>query len=103
MSDETVLPFLLQMSYLLDNGVSPLVLQLLQNALCPPPKTEKPSRSKSSSPVKAVRKEKSRSEEPEEEGNCSSVESLCVALVQQLSRVPSPRRYGVKTHSGTTI
>ena len=63
----------------------------------------KPSRSKSSSPVKAVRKEKSRSEEPEEEGNCSSVESLCVALVQQLSRVLSPRRSGVKTHSGATI
>ena len=41
MSDETVLPFLLQISYLLDNGVSPLVLQLLQNALCPPPKTKK--------------------------------------------------------------
>ena len=50
-SDETVLPFLLQVwlevvlssysticsqvSYLLDNGVSPLVLQLLQGALCP--------------------------------------------------------------------
>ena len=66
MSDETVLPFLLQVSYLLDDGVSPFVLQLLQAALCPPPPAknpEKSSRSKSSSPAKAVRK--SKSEEPE--------------------------------------
>ena len=103
MSDETVLPFLLQISYLLDNGVSPLVLQLLQNALCSPPKTEKPIRSKSSSPVKAVRKDKSRSEEPEEEGSCASDESLCVALVQQLSRVLSPRPAGAHAHPGVSI
>ena len=33
--DETVLPFLLRISFLLDDGVSPIVLQLLQSAVCP--------------------------------------------------------------------
>ena len=91
MSDETVLPFLLQVSYMLDNGVTPLVLQLLQTALCPPARAEKPARSKSSSPEKSVRKEKSRSEEPEDEVNCASDENLCIALVQQLSSMLTPR------------
>ena len=74
---------------MLDNGVTPLVLQLLQTALCPPMRqAEKPTRSKSSSPEKSLRKEKSRSEEPDEgSDNCGSDESLCVALVQQLSSV----------------
>ena len=90
MGDETVLPFLLQVSYMLDNGVTPLVLQLLQTALCPPSKAEKPTRSKSSSPDKAVRKEKQRSEEPDDEVNCASDENLCIALVQQLSRMLTP-------------
>ena len=85
MSDEMVLPFLLQVSYMLDNGVTPLVLQLLQTALCPPARAEKPARSKSSSPEKSVGKEKSRSEEHEDEINCAGDENLCIALVQQMS------------------
>ena len=94
MNDDTVLTFLLQVSYMLDNGVSPLVLQLLQSALCPPARAEKPARSKSSSPEKTVRKEKNRSEEPDEEANCGSDESLCIALTQQVSRVLVPRSGG---------
>ena len=85
MGDETVLPFLQQVSYMLDNGVTPLVLQLLQTALCPPARAEKPARSKSSSPEKSVGKEKSRSEEHEDEINCAGDENLCIALVQQMS------------------
>ena len=78
---------------MLDNGVTPLVLQLLQTALCPPVRqAEKPTRSKSSSPEKSLRKEKSRSEEPDEGAdNCGSDESLCVALVHQLSSVINSR------------
>ena len=92
-SDESVLPFLLQVSYLLDAGVSPLVLQLLQGALCPTAREgsrDKPSRSKSSSPVKAVRKEKGRSEEPDDEGGagngqCAGDLQLSAALVRHIS------------------
>ena len=72
-------------SYMLDNGVTPLVLQLLQTAFCPPARAEKPARSKSSSPEKSVGKEKSRSEEHEDEINCAGDENLCIALVQQMS------------------
>ena len=48
------------------------------------------SRSKSGSPVKSLRKEKVRSEEPEEEDvvaelQCSSDENLCIALSQQVN------------------
>ena len=57
MGDDTVLPFLFQVSYMMDNGVTPLILQLLQTALCPPTKTEKPTRSKSSSPEREVSEE----------------------------------------------
>ena len=92
-SDDTVLPFLLKVSHILDAGVSPLVLQLLQGALCPATKEtrDKPSRSKSSSPVKAVRKEKGRSEEPEEDSAQPGDSQLCVVLVQQLAAALSPR------------
>ena len=78
--DESVLPFLLRISFLLDDGVSPIVLQLLQNAICPmpplpaiahhPPSGSKGSRSaKAQSPTKGMsrsggRGEKSKSEEP---------------------------------------
>ena len=105
MSDDTVLPFLLEVSHLLDSGVTPLVLQLLQAALCPParPAQDRPARSKSSSPVKSARKEKSRSEEPEEEGSCGSDAALCVALVQQLSRALAPRPAGADPHPGVGI
>ena len=43
--------------------------------------------SKSGSPVKSVRKEKSRSEEPEDQlegGQCASDEKLCIALTHQV-------------------
>jgi E3 ubiquitin-protein ligase UBR4 len=78
--DESMLPFLLRISFLLDDGVSPIVLQLLQNAICPmqslpilnqptqSASSSKGSRSvKASSPSKSVsrhRGEKSKSEEP---------------------------------------
>lgn len=77
---ESILTFLLRISYFLDDGVSPIVLQLLQSAICPiqfsPPINQplhsasnvKSSRStKASSPVKSSsrqRGEKSKSEEP---------------------------------------
>ena len=114
MSDETVLPFLLQISSLVDNGVAPFVLQLLQAALCMQANAaaasggkdsstggaSKPSRSKSASPVKGVRagKEKTRaSEEPEEEdtaveaAQCSSDETLRILLSHMVLRWITPQ------------
>ena len=87
MNDHSVLLYLFQLSYTLDNSVASQVLQLLQAALCPAKNEKQPSRSKSSSPEKSVRKDKAKSEDPDDEGSgCASDGSLCVALVQQLAR-----------------
>eukprot|EP00095_Tigriopus_kingsejongensis_P009320 maker-scaffold486_size158769-snap-gene-0.26 protein:Tk09320 transcript:maker-scaffold486_size158769-snap-gene-0.26-mRNA-1 annotation:"e3 ubiquitin-protein ligase ubr4" len=74
-----VLKFLFQVSFILDDGVNPIVLQLLQNALCvpksapmdpgvtPPPNLQPaPQRRLARSALSRVREEKSRSEEPDE-------------------------------------
>ena len=108
----SILSFLLRISFLLDDGVSPIVLQLLQNALCPMQSaatlsqplqnaTNKGSRSaKSSSPNKSIsrhRGDKSKSEEPitlnEGIDNSSSQyqqlkdqnEMFCASLVHQIN------------------
>ena len=112
--DETILAFLFRISFLLDDGVSSIVLQLLQNAICPMQTTAsltqplqstsnaKGSRStKASSPTKSSsrhRGEKSKSEEPvgtnEAFDHSSSQyqqlkdqnEMYCASLVHQINR-----------------
>ena len=112
--DESILSFLLRISFLLDDGVSPIVLQLLQNALCPMQSapslsqhlhntsSSKGSRSvKSSSPTKSLsrhRGEKSKSEEPISTGESldqsssqfhhikEQNEMFCASLAHQINR-----------------
>ena len=100
--NEQVLAFFFKISFLLDEGVSPIVLQLLQGAICPPVQpqanaTAPPRHTKSMSPFKSksVTPKKSRSEEPE--GGCgvgvadedtfeNASEVTCVALVRQINK-----------------
>ena len=62
MQNDGVLSFLLHVSFVLDDGLSPIVLQLLQCALCPsapppqpPPPSTAPQPASSSSPAMASR------------------------------------------------
>ena len=80
MKDPNLLAFLLRVSVHLDDGVSPIILQLVQSALCPQPGQPVKRSGKASSPVKAVRKEKSKSQEPES----SESEDFCFILVNQV-------------------
>uniref|UniRef100_A0A2R5LN58 Putative e3 ubiquitin-protein ligase ubr4 n=1 Tax=Ornithodoros turicata TaxID=34597 RepID=A0A2R5LN58_9ACAR len=89
LQDETILPFLFQVSFLLDEGVASTILQLLQCALCgsaalsatataqPSGKSHPPA---TSSPAKH-RRERETSEEPNEPD-----EAQCSALAQQVNR-----------------
>ena len=86
MKDSGLLSFLLRVSVHLDDGVTPIILQLLQSALCPQPGQPGKRSGKASSPAKAVRKEKSKSQEPEPSAASIAAESddLCVVLVNQV-------------------
>ncbi|XP_077505275.1 E3 ubiquitin-protein ligase-like protein poe isoform X4 [Amblyomma americanum] len=90
--DNTVLPFLFQVSFLLDEGVASIILQLLQCALCGTALLQQPAQPQqgasklhatSGSPFKQPhRRERDTSEEPDEvEG---SDEAQCAALAQQV-------------------
>ncbi len=99
---EDVITFLFQISFILDEGVSPIVLQLLQSALCtsslssqqqqPSTGTSSSSSRKagksSSSPSKRSRGEKSKTESTDETRSSSSVfgcdESLTTVLVRKV-------------------
>nr|XP_037270039.1 E3 ubiquitin-protein ligase UBR4-like [Rhipicephalus microplus] len=90
--DNTVLPFLFQVSFLLDEGVASIILQLLQCALCGTPTLQQPPQQQqgtnkphapSGSPLKQPhRRERDTSEEPDEVEN--SDEAQCAALAQQV-------------------
>ncbi|KAM9298998.1 E3 ubiquitin-protein ligase UBR4 [Gastrophryne carolinensis] len=94
--DDSVLYFLLQVSFLVDEGVSPVLLQLLSCALCGSKvlsaaassggqsgSGQSGSQSKSSN-----KKSKKEEKEKEKEGEASSSqeEQLCTALVNQLNK-----------------
>ncbi|XP_065141997.1 E3 ubiquitin-protein ligase UBR4 isoform X2 [Paramisgurnus dabryanus] len=97
MKDDSVLYFLLQVSFLVDEGVSPVLLQLLSCALCGSKVmaasssgasgggsgTSQPSQSKSSS--KKSKKE-DKEKDKEGEGAGSQEDQLCTALVSQLNK-----------------
>jgi E3 ubiquitin-protein ligase UBR4 len=78
--DPSLLAFLLRISVNLDDGVSPIILQLIQSALCPQPVNPAKRSGKSSSPIKSIRKEKSKSQEPD----LSEQEDLSFVLVNQV-------------------
>ncbi|XP_030194560.1 E3 ubiquitin-protein ligase UBR4 isoform X5 [Gadus morhua] len=110
MKDDSVLYFLLQVSFLVDEGVSPVLLQLLSCALCGskvlatsssssssssggggggsgggggPPGGSQPSQTKSSS--KKSKKE-DKEKDKDGEGVGSQEDQLCMALVSQLNK-----------------
>uniref|UniRef100_W5MAW8 Ubiquitin protein ligase E3 component n-recognin 4 n=1 Tax=Lepisosteus oculatus TaxID=7918 RepID=W5MAW8_LEPOC len=100
MKDDSVLYFLLQVSFLVDEGVSPVLLQLLSCALCgskvlsassssgqsgttAPGASQSGSQSKSSS--KKSKKE-DKEKEKDGEGVGSQEDQLCTALVSQLNK-----------------
>ncbi|XP_069598111.1 E3 ubiquitin-protein ligase UBR4 isoform X6 [Ranitomeya imitator] len=95
--DDSVLYFLLQVSFLVDEGVSPVLLQLLSCALCgskvlstasgssaAPSSSSGQSGSQSKSSTKKSKKEE---KDKDKEGDGSSQEEqLCTALVNQLNK-----------------
>ncbi|XP_072282665.1 E3 ubiquitin-protein ligase UBR4 isoform X6 [Pyxicephalus adspersus] len=93
--DDSVLYFLLQVSFLVDEGVSPVLLQLLSCALCGSkvlsaasssgaPSSGQPGSQSKSSTKKSKKEEKEK--EKEGEGSNSQEEQLCTALVNQLNK-----------------
>ncbi|XP_065311151.1 E3 ubiquitin-protein ligase UBR4 isoform X4 [Dermacentor albipictus] len=90
--DNTVLPFLFQVSFLLDEGVASIILQLLQCGLCGTASMQQAPQHQqgaskphaaSGSPFKQPhRRERDTSEEPDEVEN--SDEAQCAALAQQV-------------------
>nr|CAD7443272.1 unnamed protein product [Timema bartmani] len=90
--EETVLSFLLQVSCLLDEGVCPTILQLLQCAICGT-KSATPSQTPSSgsttaAPAAPSRKEREKSEDSDTEARFE--EAQCVSLVTQINKQVSP-------------
>ncbi|MEE6482208.1 hypothetical protein FKM82_013184 [Ascaphus truei] len=98
--DDSVLYFLLQVSFLVDEGVSPVLLQLLSCALCGS-KVISASSSSSSSTAQSsgsgqpgaqskssTKKSKKEDKDKEKEGESSNSqeEQLCTALVNQLNK-----------------
>ncbi|XP_069096233.1 E3 ubiquitin-protein ligase UBR4 isoform X5 [Pleurodeles waltl] len=100
--DDTVLYFLLQVSFLVDEGVSPVLLQLLSCALCGSrvlsavaassatssstagSGTGQPTTQSKSSTKKSKKEEKEKEKDGEASG--SQEEQLCTALVNQLNK-----------------
>lgn len=78
MKDESVLGFLMEVSCLLEEGVAPTVLQLLQAALCPSSKNSENSKSSGSSTKRASSEDS--------EGETRGEEAHCAALVAQINR-----------------
>ncbi|KAL1020637.1 hypothetical protein UPYG_G00002740 [Umbra pygmaea] len=96
MKDDSVLYFLLQVSFLVDEGVSPVLLQLLSCALCGSKVmassssgggsagTGAPSSQSKSSSKKSKKEDKEKDKDGEGVG--SQEDQLCTALVSQLNR-----------------
>ncbi|XP_074029001.1 E3 ubiquitin-protein ligase-like protein poe [Leptinotarsa decemlineata] len=78
--EEDVIQFLLRVSFLLDDGVSPTILQLLQSALVVSPFIAK----KSDSTKSTTRKEREKSDDSAIEALFE--ESSCIALVEQINK-----------------
>lgn len=72
LSASAVLPFLIRASIALDEGVAPVLLQLLQCALCGGVRSvEQPAASSTASPSKQKKSRESEKEVPKNEGNLS--------------------------------
>ncbi|XP_012287187.1 E3 ubiquitin-protein ligase UBR4 isoform X2 [Orussus abietinus] len=89
LKQNTILAYLFTISTLLDEGVSPTVLQLLQCAICSSnkPKEAKAKESKSAANAKE-RKDREKSEDSDTEAKFE--EAQCVTLVEQIQKQVSP-------------
>uniref|UniRef100_A0A3B3SK32 Ubiquitin protein ligase E3 component n-recognin 4 n=1 Tax=Paramormyrops kingsleyae TaxID=1676925 RepID=A0A3B3SK32_9TELE len=100
MKDDSVLYFLLQVSFLVDEGVSPVLLQLLSCALCGSKvltsssassagSTGGAGSSQSSQSKSSSKKSKKEDKEKEKDGDSvgSQEDQLCTALVSQLNKL----------------
>lgn len=80
-----VLPVLLRIStYQLDEGVSPIILQLLQSAVCNSGDNKSESKSASSAVARVIRQDRERSEESECSVDSKFDPSQCAVLVTQI-------------------
>ncbi|XP_045063212.1 E3 ubiquitin-protein ligase UBR4-like isoform X2 [Coregonus clupeaformis] len=91
MKDDSVLYFLLQVSFLVDEGVSPVLLQLLSCALCGSKVLASSSSGGGSGGTGAQSsnkksKKESKEKDKEGEGVGSQEDQLCTALVSQLNK-----------------
>nr|XP_012152236.1 PREDICTED: protein purity of essence isoform X3 [Megachile rotundata] len=93
LKQNTVLSYLFTISTLLDEGVSPTVLQLLQCAICSSNKSKeakdsKAKESKASNAGSKERREREKSEDSDTEAKFE--ETQCLALVEQIQKQVSP-------------
>ncbi|XP_011314104.1 protein purity of essence isoform X2 [Fopius arisanus] len=80
----TVLSYLFKISTLLDEGVSPTVLQLLQCAICSTAKTRDTKTKDSKGTISKERRDRAKSEDSDIEAKFE--ETQCVILVEQIQR-----------------
>ncbi|XP_033353689.1 E3 ubiquitin-protein ligase UBR4 isoform X5 [Bombus vosnesenskii] len=94
LKQNTVLSYLLTVSTLLDEGVSPTVLQLLQCAICSSNKSKETKDTKTKEPKSGTavtskeRREREKSEDSDTEAKFE--EAQCLALVEQIQKQVSP-------------
>ncbi|KFM56803.1 E3 ubiquitin-protein ligase UBR4, partial [Stegodyphus mimosarum] len=90
--DESILSFLIHVSFLLDEGVSPIILQLLQCALCGAKAIQQQQLTGNSTPQVTTspskqRKEKDKADTEDESSESSKSDTaLCMALAQQVNK-----------------
>lgn len=91
LKNEEILPFLFEVSCILDDGVSPTILQLLQCALCCLKVEKSPSgqevKNVGSPPAPASRKEREKSDDSETDAKFEEAQSIL--LVQQINKYVS--------------
>ncbi|XP_074655636.1 E3 ubiquitin-protein ligase UBR4-like [Tubulanus polymorphus] len=79
LKDESIIPFLIHASIVLDEGIAPVLLQLLHSAICG-------SKATIMTPNTKQRKEKEKAEESGESTKPCE-ENMCLWLVQQINRI----------------
>ena len=94
MKNPNILPFLFQISFKLDDGVSPIILHLLQSAICNTSTNMMPggatsSRKRALSPMKNIRKPKNTTNNAEQSAN-EETKNDAFKLIQSLAKHLSP-------------
>ncbi|XP_020299583.1 E3 ubiquitin-protein ligase UBR4 isoform X2 [Pseudomyrmex gracilis] len=92
LKQNTVLSYLFAISTLLDEGVSPTVLQLLQCAICSNTKSKeaKDVKSKDSKPTTGTRERREREKSEDSDSEARFEETQCLPLVEQIQKQVHP-------------